>query len=95
MLDMSGGEVSMIVCHGGMTKTVPVDLAAPSDSTQHAGSTVCPFAAAPMAATFVGMTPASIGFVALDGAVADEAVDFHLPFGPHRTQQSRAPPYFS
>jgi hypothetical protein len=76
-----------------------VDLVAgQSDSSQknkNDSKSECPFAAALSSATFVGVsTPAQVP-VAVGGFSRNETAAIHVPFGPSRAQQSRAPPHYS
>ena len=114
MLDASHGGLSMVICSGGVYKTVQVDrnghfAGAPvaadhaSDSTAtghdssgtHESASLCPFAVAPGAAPMAAALPVALGSAVVVDKLTDDVAGLHSPFGPARTQQSRAPPYFS
>jgi hypothetical protein len=100
MLEFAGGQVSLIICNGmGGAATARQPNASPA-TAHHAGShhaadsgtSVCPFAAALSA---VGVLPhVTSPLVAQFATVFDllRSCARHSPFGPPRTQQSRAPP---
>jgi hypothetical protein len=106
MANVSDGDLSMAVCPmhqsvGVAQSTVDrslVDLVAgQTDSSQNknGSKSECPFAAALSSATFVGVsTPAQVPALAV-GFNRTETTVAHVPFGPSRAQQSRAPPRYS
>jgi len=92
MVNLSGGELAMAVCHGIHKPADAATQSESSDKSQQSGTSVCPFTAAGSSATFLGVSIPSIDFAAADDVSADETVGHYLPFGPSRVQQSRAPP---
>jgi hypothetical protein len=107
MVNVSSGELSMAVCpmHQNVEAAQsPVDrsivdlVGGQTDSSQknkNDSKSECPFAAALSSATFVGVsTPAQVP-AAVGGFSRNETAVIHVPFGPSRAQQSRAPPRYS
>jgi hypothetical protein len=73
------------------------DYSSEQSDSQHKNDSKseCPFAAALSSATFVGIsTPAQVP-AAVGGFSLHETAVSHVPFGPSRAQQSRAPPRYS
>jgi len=98
MVNVSGGELSMTVCPMHQAAGAAHAKSAQSDTGRHDkknSNTVCPFAAALTSATFVGMAAPTFAFVATDAVATTETAQSHVPFGPFRAQQSRAPPAFA
>jgi hypothetical protein len=106
MVNVSDGDLSMAVCPmhqsvGVAQSTVDrslVDLVAgQSDSPQNKNDSKseCPFAAALSSATFVGVSAPVQLHAAIVGFNRNESTVAHVPFGPSRAQQSRAPPRYS
>jgi hypothetical protein len=111
MVNVSDGDLSMAVCPMHQSAVVGrstvdrslLDLvtgqtdSSQADSSQNKNDSKseCPFAAALSSATFVGVsTPAQIPASA-GGFNRSETTVAHVPFGPSRAQQSRAPPRYS
>jgi hypothetical protein len=99
MIDTSSNGLSMVICSGGVYKTVMVDHGDQAPVTDHGqqtqhGDSICPFAAAATGAPPSNDVPMLFG-VSVGGAAISHVDQFHSSFGPSRTQQSRAPPSFS
>src|SRR5690349_9610019 len=104
MVNASGGELSMAVCPMHQTidagKKLFDSSAGQSDSIPHqneskSAKSQCPFAAALTSATFVGIYEPAVPAVAATGFLREDAAVVHVPFGPSRARQSRAPPRYS
>jgi hypothetical protein len=100
MLDASSDGLSMVICSGGVYKTVSVDHGDQAPVTDHGqqtqhGDSICPFAVAATGAPAPSALPMVLGALSAIGIVANDVAEFHSLFGPSRVQQSRAPPYFS
>ena len=107
MVNVSSGELSMAVCpmhqsvgtgQSAADRSLVDLVAGQSDWAQknkNDSKSECPFAAALSSATFVGVsTPAQVP-AAVGGFSRNETAVTHVPFGPYRAQQSRAPPRYS
>jgi hypothetical protein len=106
MVNVADGELSMAVCpmhqnldasQSRVDRTLFDARLGQSDSSQHQNDSQseCPFAAALSSATFIGLTTPALAFASESRVSLNEASISHVPFGPSRAQQSRAPPRYS
>jgi hypothetical protein len=93
MLEFADGRMSMVLCSGVVHTPGQHDHhgGSGSNAQSHQGGSLCPFAAALgvpalVAASMPIVLPAPVQ------ALHSFAVPLDSPFGPERTQQSRAPP---
>lgn len=106
MIEANAGGLSIVVCESGIYKDAVIAGSAEHHHHDHHGTSgdtssaahdhsICPFAIAAVGAPTPDL-PAIVAVVSTEiGRVVDEPVVQSGLFGPSRTQQSRAPPYFS
>jgi len=99
MIDVSQGDVAMVVCPGH--HIVANEGSGTSGHGEHGtpakqlSTAPCPFVVAAGGAPLATVLPIPMELAQIVAVVTDDFVGPELPFGPTRTQQSRAPPYFS
>jgi hypothetical protein len=101
MIDTSHGAMSVVVCPGHQTQSphgATSDDATSDDATKAGNDdsvSICAFAAAAGAALASDVPTVSLASALAGELLSNDVTALDLPFGPTRTQQSRAPPYFS